>query len=447
MARKVRTRKTPEQRRAEAEALHATIATEVENLRDSTNWTRFLDFSRHMSGYSINNLLLILAQNPDATAVAGYRTWQDRGYQVRKGEKAIRIFGGRSVTQTVEDPDTGEETEQRRTLFFAVPVFDIAQCDPIDPENAVAPVGLVRLDGEDPAGIYDAVVDYLTSQGWTVIREAIPGETNGLTSMDGSRRVIVDAGLSPAMSAKVALHEAAHASLHAEDGIEEYVAHRGLKETEAESVAYVTAGLLGLDTAEYSIGYVAGWSDYDPQLIKDTADRVLHCAHTLADALTADTADAVVEEPATPTVQHERTAVQVTVATAPHPAAMADMSLGDERHQPPGRPPTPTTIDDVAEALTTHLATHARQLAEAVVFLGANTRWDSSAIEVLADPIQRAALDADMPAFGTTSAYGEAHAFYGRLARAAGVDTDWGCGPTHDPSPSDVSDVGWSLGP
>ncbi|MCK0117002.1 ArdC family protein [Isoptericola sp. S6320L] len=445
MARKVRTSKTPEQRKAEAEALHATIATEVENLRDSTNWTRFLDFSRHMNGYSINNLLLILAQNPDATAVAGYRTWQDRGYQVRKGEKAIRIFGGRSVTETVEDPATGEETEQRRTLFFAVPVFDITQCDPIDPENAITPAGPVRLDGEDPAGIYDAVVDYLTSQGWTVTREAIPGETNGLTSMDDSRRVVVDSGLSPAMSAKVALHEAAHATLHAEDGIEDYVAHRGLKETEAESVAYVTAGLLGLDTAEYSIGYVAGWSDCDPQLIKDTADRVLRCAHTLADALTSDAAAGAVEEPATPTVQHERTAEPVAVATAPHAAAMADTSLGQESHQPPGRPTTPATTDDVAEALATHLTTHARELAEAVVYLGANTRWGSSAIEVLAEPIQRAAVDAGMPAFGSTGANGEAHAFYGRLAQAAGVDTDWDAEP--DPSPSPVSDVGWSLEP
>lgn len=294
VARKVRTSKTPEQRRAEAEALHAAISTEVENLRSSTNWPRFLDFSRHVIGYSINNLLLILAQNPDATAVAGYRTWQDRGYQVRKGEKAIRIFGGRDVTETVEDPVTGEEAEQRRKLFFAVPVFDIAQCDPIDTENTPAPAVATRLDGEDPAGIYEAVVDHLTSQGWTVTREPIPGRTNGLTSLDGSRRVIVDDGLSPAMSAKVALHEAAHASLHSDEGIDEYIAHRGLKETEAESVAYVTAGLLGLDTAEYSIGYVAGWADYDTQLIKDTADRVLRCAHALADALTigAETADA-----------------------------------------------------------------------------------------------------------------------------------------------------------
>ena len=62
--------------------------------------------------------------------------------------------------------------------------------------------------------------------------------------------------------------------------------HRGVKETEAESVAYVVAGILGLDTTAYSIGYVAGWADGDPTTIKATAARVLRAAHTLADALT-----------------------------------------------------------------------------------------------------------------------------------------------------------------
>lgn len=292
MAHKVRTTKTPEERRAEAEALHRTIAAEVENLRDATNWTRFLEFSRHMHRYSINNLLAILAQDPDATAVASYGTWQARGYQVRRGEHGIRIFGGRGVTTTTEDPVTGEETEGRRMLYFPIYVFDIRQCDIVDPEKAITPIVAERLTGDDPAGIYDAVTDYLTEQGWTVTLEPIPGETNGYTTIDGSRRIVIDDGLTPAMTARVALHEAAHALLHADDTAGEHVLHRGIKETEAESVAYVTAGILGLQTASYSVGYVAGWSECDAQVIKDTASRVLRCAHTLAEALTTpETAD------------------------------------------------------------------------------------------------------------------------------------------------------------
>ena len=75
-----------------------------------------------------------------------------------------------------------------------------------------------------------------------------------------------------------------------EEDAAEYVAHRGVKETEAESVAYIVAGTLGLDTAAYSIGYVAGWSGCEAETIKATAANVLRAAHTLADVITEEEA-------------------------------------------------------------------------------------------------------------------------------------------------------------
>ena len=285
MARNVKTTKTPEQRRAEAEELQATIAEQVEALRESEAWARFLDFTKAFHRYSINNLLLIFGQCPEASHVAGYRTWQKLNRQVRKGERGIRIFGGRDVRETVENPKTGEDEEQRRTLFFPVSVFDMGQTDLIDPE-AGDPTDIARpLTGDDPAGIFDAVADYLTGKGWTVERESIPGGAHGYTDPEG-RRVVLDSDLSPAQAAKTGLHEAAHVILHAEEDHAEYVEHRGTKETEAESVAYVVAGILGLDTSAYSIGYVAGWSNCDAETIKATAANVLRAAHALADALT-----------------------------------------------------------------------------------------------------------------------------------------------------------------
>ena len=285
MARKIKHTKSPEQRRAEVEALQQSIAEQVEQLRQSEQWTRFLAFAQTFHRYSLNNLLLILAQNPEATHVAGYRTWQSIGRQVRKGERGIRIFGGRDVRETVENPKTGEDEEQRRTLFFPVSVFDMGQTDLIDPE-AGDPTDIARpLTGDDPAGIAEAVTDYLTGKGWTVERETIPGGAHGYTDPEG-RRVVLDSDLSPAQAAKTGLHEAAHVILHAEEDHAEYVEHRGTKETEAESVAYVVAGILGLDTSAYSVGYVAGWSNCDAETIKATAANVLRAAHTLADALT-----------------------------------------------------------------------------------------------------------------------------------------------------------------
>ncbi|GAA3949575.1 ArdC-like ssDNA-binding domain-containing protein [Microbacterium sp. CnD16-F] len=293
MARKIKTTKSPEERRAEAEGLHATIAEQVEELRTSEAWSRFLTFAQAFHRYSLNNLLLILAQKPEATSVAGYRTWQKLGRQVRKGSRGIRIFGGRDVRETVEDEQSGEEKEQRRVRFFPVSVFDISQTDPIDPE-ADDPSTLAQpLTGNDPAGIFDAVADYLTGKGWTVEREPIDGAANGYTDPE-ARRVVIDADLSPAQAAKTALHEAAHVELHAEEDHAEYVEHRGVKETEAESVAYIVAGILGLDTSAYSVGYIAGWSKCEPETIKATAANVLRAAHTLADAITepAEAADA-----------------------------------------------------------------------------------------------------------------------------------------------------------
>lgn len=286
MARRIKNTKSPEERRAEAEALQASIAEQVEQLRQSEAWTRFLDFAQVFHRHSINNLLLILAQRPDATRVAGYRTWQSVGRQVTKGQRGIRIFGGRDVVTREEDERTGEETEHRTRRFFPVSVFDISQTEPVDPDAEDPSTIAHRLTGDDSLGILAAVVDYLTGQGWTVEREAIAGEVNGYTTTDGSRRVVVDVDLSPAHAAKTALHEAAHVLLHAEEDPAEYVQHRGVKETEAESVAYVVAGLLGLDTSAYSIGYVAGWSEGDAETIKATAARVLRAAHTLAEALT-----------------------------------------------------------------------------------------------------------------------------------------------------------------
>lgn len=292
---KTRTRLTPEQRREQAAALHESIAAKVDALRDTDQWRAFLDLTSGFHHYSLNNIMLIWAQRPGATRVAGFRQWQARGRQVRKGEKAIRIFGYATKKITDDQPEdeaatttTGEDGTRRRVYFPMLPVFDISQTDPTDPE-AADPDDLVQhLTGEDTAGVVEAVTAFLTARGWSVAHEPIPGAANGYTKTDGSRRVVIDANLAPAQAAKTALHEAAHVLLHADLTGAEYAEHRGVCETEAESVAYVVAGLLGLDTSAYSIGYVAEWSDADVDLIRSTAANVLSAVHTIADALTTE---------------------------------------------------------------------------------------------------------------------------------------------------------------
>jgi len=290
VAKKIKNTKTPEQRKAEAAELHAKIAAGVESLTDSEQWEKYLSYCRAFHSYSINNILLIMAQMPEASRVAGFRRWQDLGRCVSRGQKGIRILG--YAKKKIEEENDKGETEERYVEYFPpLSVFDISQTEIIDEDKANAGVIAHRLEGDDAEGIADAVENWLTDEGWTVTTEAVGGETNGMTSPD-QRRVIISDKLSPAQRAKTMIHEAAHVVLHADQDLRDYVEHQGQKETEAESVAYVVAGMFGLDTSSYTIGYIAGWAKGDTEIIRSTAAHVLKASHIIYEALT-ETAEQV----------------------------------------------------------------------------------------------------------------------------------------------------------
>ena len=296
MARKTYTPQQKEAARAaraeKVEQMHDELSAAVDALTQSGEWQRWLDFLGSFHRYSFNNTLLIQVQCPHATQVAGFKAWQAKGRQVRKGEKGIRIFGKpfRLVSET--DEATGETT--RKAIKCPPPVvsvFDISQTDPIEGvEQPTAPVA--QLQGDDHAALYERISQWMTGQGWTVTREQIPGESNGYCTVDGTRRIVVDADLSDAHAAKTAIHEAAHAILHTDDdGKLTTEPDQATRELEAESVAYVVAGLHDLDTSDYSVGYVASWSGGQADTVKATAVRVQEAVHLIADALTDEDQD------------------------------------------------------------------------------------------------------------------------------------------------------------
>src|SRR5699024_4332896 len=226
----------------------------------------------------------------------GFRKWQEHGRQVRKGEKALKIFGYGQKKMTPEETAEAQANdlpitrnakgEPVKIYFPLLSVFDIAQTDLID-ETTEDPTHLAtQLTGEDAEGIADAVRHYLTGQGWNVTTERITTGANGYTTIDGSKRIAIHDKLAPAQVAKTMIHEAAHAIMHHDITPAEYIEHRGIKETEAESVAYIVAGTFGLDTSAYSVGYVAQWSEGDTDLIKETAARVLKAANQIIEAIT-----------------------------------------------------------------------------------------------------------------------------------------------------------------
>lgn len=277
---KIKTRTSPAERRAELEQLHAMIAEQVAQLTDSETWANVLRMATLFHRYSLNNVLLIRAQCPHASRVAGYRTWQKLGRQVRAGEKHIKIIG-RQVKTIEQAEDGGEDTVQ--VYWPKRRVFDISQTDPI-PGAVEIPAPAPRLRGGDDAGIYEAAYSWLTEDGWTVERARLAGE-DGHT--DPRNRIMrIEESLEPAHASLTILHEAAHGLLPVE--MNEYHQHQGLYEAEAESIAYVVAGALSQDTGANSIGYIATWTRGDLELLHTAGARVIDTAHRILTAITEE---------------------------------------------------------------------------------------------------------------------------------------------------------------
>lgn len=259
------------------EQLQADIERGVAELVEGEDWRRYLEVMARFPRYSARNALLIRLQFPTATLVGGYKTLQRMGLQVRAGERSIKILAPCTYRATPRGDDD-EEAEPGRVLrgFRVAHVFDVSQCDGDRPE--VPRVAL--LEGDAPAGLWDALAAQVRAAGFTLERAPIPGSANGTTDF-ATRVVTVDVGLSPAAAAKTLCHELAHTRLH--DGTEYALGCRGRAEVEAESVAFVVCQGAGLTTAGYSFGYVAGWSGGETKVIRETAERVVTCARDILD--------------------------------------------------------------------------------------------------------------------------------------------------------------------
>ena len=272
------------------EELRKDIETGVKELRNSGTWQRYLDFMGRFHQYSWNNILLMLMQsNGNSSMVAGFRQWQTRGRVVRKGEHGMKIFG--FSTRTVKDEDGNPQLDEngdpiQKVWYPILTVFDVSQTDPIDKESdPIEQMKPSELEGADALGLVGRMTAWLESKHWRVGHESMGRDVKGYTTMDGSRRIMLNAKNSPRQDAKTILHETAHMLLHQGLPEGEYGRHRGIYETEAESVAYVVAKYMGMDTGEYSIRYVAEWSDADLKLVRSTAEHVRKAADEIITAL------------------------------------------------------------------------------------------------------------------------------------------------------------------
>jgi antirestriction protein ArdC len=269
--------KASDKRDERLEEMHEQLVKKTDALVTSEGWMEYLAFAARFRQYSFNNTLLILIQCPTATRVASYKKWSELGRQVRKGEKGLQIFA--PMMRKRRDETTGED-RQFLSGFRLVSTFDVSQTDgDALPEDPAQPV---LLDGEAPEGLWDALAEMVTANGYTLrIGPSTHGE-NGFTS-PSDKVVQVTEGLSAAQSAKTLIHEVAHMLLHCEDKTltQDALLHRNVAEVEAESVAHIVAMVHGLATEDYSVPYVAGWSNGKTEVIAATADRVLKTAKAI----------------------------------------------------------------------------------------------------------------------------------------------------------------------
>ena len=246
----------------------------LKEIFDSDKYKNYLNTMAKFHNYSVNNTLLINQQKPDATLVAGFDSWaRNFGRHVKKGERGIKIIAPAPYMVKKEkqlvDPKTGEklfnpdgtpkttEVEVKIPVFKVSYVYDISQTYGKDlPTLGVAELG----------NTVDRAKDYIDS-----LKKVSPvpiefGVTNGDSKgfySPSNQSITIKDGMSDAQTIKTMVHEISHAKLHNPEALKEEGKRKskGTIEMEAESVAYIVCQHFGIDTSDYSFGYIAGWSE------------------------------------------------------------------------------------------------------------------------------------------------------------------------------------------
>ena len=275
------------------------LETGIQELFESERYKAYLTTMSKFHSYSFNNTLLIAMQG--GQLVAGYNKWRDDFHRnVKKGEKAIKILApapfkakkevqkldaqGRPVMGKDGKPVT-EVQEIQVPAFKIVSVFDVSQTE----GEPLPSIGVEELTGSvERYGEFFKALEQTSPV--PIGFEDIPGGSHGYYHLT-EKRIAIQEGMSELQTLKTAIHEIAHSKLHAIDpeapAIEQ--ADRPdsrTREVQAESVAYAVCQHYGLDTSEYSFGYVAGWSSgRELAELKASLEVIRSAAHELIAAL------------------------------------------------------------------------------------------------------------------------------------------------------------------
>lgn len=254
--------------KADVNAWKAQLVAQAEQqilkLTDSDRFKQYLNTLAKFHHYSARNIDLIYAQNPQATQVAGFKQWQTAfNRTVNRGEKAIRIVAPIIKKLTPENQKRLDTTEEKAIVGYRyIPVFDISQTSGEPVLSAKDFVKENLVDHKNVTNLYNELKDYLNNNTDIKVSEKSLSELGGAKGyFQPNTNEIVIGGDEPdnALKLKTLYHEYAHSQLH---GLKLAFKDRprAYQETQAEAVAYVAMQNIGVDTSNYSLGYVATWA-------------------------------------------------------------------------------------------------------------------------------------------------------------------------------------------
>ncbi|MEF2680610.1 MAG: YodL domain-containing protein [Oscillospiraceae bacterium] len=297
----------------------------IMELFDSERYKEYLRVMSKFHNYSFNNTLLIAMQKSDASLIAGFNAWKNNfGRNVMKGQKGIKIIAPSpfKIKQEMEkiDPHTQkpvigkdgkpvtEEKEITIPAYKVVSVFDVSQTEGRElPDIAV----------DELTGDVDRYKDFFAALEKTspvpIGFEKIEGGAHGYYHLE-DKRIAIDEGMSELQTLKTAIHEIAHAKLHDIDlnapKDEQPRVDRRTREVEAESVAYTVCQHYGLDTSDYSFGYVAGWSSgRELSELKSSLETIRSAAAEIINSIDGHIAELQKEQAQTQDAPREKAAM------------------------------------------------------------------------------------------------------------------------------------------
>lgn len=306
------------------------LETGIMDLFESDRFQAYLDTMARFHNYSFNNTILIAMQG--GQLVAGYNKWRDEFHRnVKKGEKGIKIFAPAPYKvkkevpkldeqgQPVRDKDGNTVTEQKEIqvpAFKIVSVFDVSQTE----GEPLPSLGVEELTGD-----VERYQDFFKALEQTspvpMAFEDIPGGSHGYYHLT-EKRIAIQENISELQTLKTAIHEIAHAKLHAIDPEAPAAEQQNrpdsrTREVQAESVAYTVCQHYGLDTSDYSFGYVAGWSSgKDLKELRASLETIRATAHELITTIDGHLAELQKQRQA----QQEQTPAQEQPQAAEQPA-------------------------------------------------------------------------------------------------------------------------------